>query len=68
MSAVNVRRVEPTLISLEGVEEIPHSSKPTLTEEEVLRVFQQVFPGVDTMGLTRMQMLGALGRNLLRGI
>lgn len=57
-----VKRVVPTLMPIADAEEIPQAPQ-TLTNEEVRRGFQQIFPGVSTEGVTRMQMLIAMGRH-----
>lgn len=53
------RRVFPSLTPLDSAKTVP-VSKPMLSDEEVVRGFQQIYPGVETDGLTRMQMLAAI--------
>jgi hypothetical protein len=60
-----IRRVAPTLMPIADTEEIPQAPQ-TLTIGEVRRGFQQIFPGVSTEGVTRMQMLIAMGRRSMR--
>jgi hypothetical protein len=61
-----VRRITPTLMSIDSVPEIP-MSEPSITDDEVRTTFQHLYPGFDIKGLTRLQMLMVIGRKFLEG-